>query len=293
MLGDVDEPTAPFGLLDVQGDGARDRGGAAAAGRPSWRARLRAQARRLGVSAASLFHLAWAQVLARLSGRDGRGVRHGAVRPHAGRRGRGAGDGHVHQHAAGADRGGRGRASRRRCGGRTRCWPSCCGTSTRRWRWRSAAAACRRGAAVHRAAQLPAQRPERRRRRRRRRARGGGRAGHCAAQERTNYPLTLSVDDLGEEFCADGAGGGRGRAGAGVRLMHTALERLVEALEDAPGAASGALDVLPAAERSRWWRSGTATAADYPRGRAASTAVRGAGGAHARTPSRWCSRTRR
>ena len=32
--------------------------------------RLRAQARRLGVSAASLCHLAWAQVLARVSGRE-------------------------------------------------------------------------------------------------------------------------------------------------------------------------------------------------------------------------------
>ncbi|MCF5775469.1 hypothetical protein GIV43_26065, partial [Pseudomonas syringae] len=32
--------------------------------------RLRAQARALGVSAASLFHLAWAQVLSRVAGRD-------------------------------------------------------------------------------------------------------------------------------------------------------------------------------------------------------------------------------
>jgi hypothetical protein len=68
MLGDVDEPTAPFGLLDVQGSGRgiEERGfpgaGSGAASAPS--------ARRLGVSAASLCHLAWAQVLARVSGRE-------------------------------------------------------------------------------------------------------------------------------------------------------------------------------------------------------------------------------
>ena len=35
-----------------------------------WRRRLRERARKLGVSAASLCHLAWAQVLARVSGRE-------------------------------------------------------------------------------------------------------------------------------------------------------------------------------------------------------------------------------
>ena len=70
MLGDVDEPTAPFGLLDVQGDGSRHRTRRAAASTRQLARRLRAQARAAGVSAASLCHLAWAQVLARLSGRD-------------------------------------------------------------------------------------------------------------------------------------------------------------------------------------------------------------------------------
>ena len=70
MLGDVDEPTAPFGLLDVQGDGSRHRGGACSSLILRLARRLRARARALGVSAASLCHLAWAQVLARTSGRE-------------------------------------------------------------------------------------------------------------------------------------------------------------------------------------------------------------------------------
>jgi amino acid adenylation domain-containing protein len=69
MLGDVDEPTAPFNLLDVQGDGRR-----VAEARLTLEAglssRVRQQAQRHGVSAATLFHLAWALVLARTTGQD-------------------------------------------------------------------------------------------------------------------------------------------------------------------------------------------------------------------------------
>ncbi|WP_133595275.1 non-ribosomal peptide synthetase, partial [Azoarcus indigens] len=69
LLGDVDEPTAPFGLLDIQGDGS----GIEEARLPlesALASALRAQARQHGVSAASLFHLAWALVLGKTTGRD-------------------------------------------------------------------------------------------------------------------------------------------------------------------------------------------------------------------------------
>ncbi|PPB80112.1 condensation domain-containing protein, partial [Mycetohabitans endofungorum] len=69
MLADVEEPTLPFGLEDVHCDGSQ----IAEAGRAlpqELNDRLRAQARNLGVSLASLCHLAWAQVLARASGRQ-------------------------------------------------------------------------------------------------------------------------------------------------------------------------------------------------------------------------------
>ena len=69
LLGDVTEPTAPFGLLDTRGDGtgaaqARLAVGELLAGQ------LRDRARLLGVSPATLFHLVWARVLAVASGRD-------------------------------------------------------------------------------------------------------------------------------------------------------------------------------------------------------------------------------
>jgi hypothetical protein len=69
MLGDIDEPTAPFGVLDVQSDGFHIDEAHLPLEAPLAQ-QLRQHARRLGVSAASLFHLAWALVLARTTGRD-------------------------------------------------------------------------------------------------------------------------------------------------------------------------------------------------------------------------------
>nr|WP_283844020.1 amino acid adenylation domain-containing protein [Kitasatospora humi] len=69
LLGDVTETTAPFGLLDVHGDGT-DTELAQLAIDPELAAQVRTTARRLGVSAATIFHVAWARVLAAVSGRE-------------------------------------------------------------------------------------------------------------------------------------------------------------------------------------------------------------------------------
>ncbi|WP_387465803.1 amino acid adenylation domain-containing protein [Photorhabdus sp. RM323S] len=69
MLTEVDEPTLPFGLTEVYRDGSQ----MTEAHRmltTGLNDRLRSQARRLGISLAALCHLAWAQVLSHTSGQE-------------------------------------------------------------------------------------------------------------------------------------------------------------------------------------------------------------------------------
>ncbi|MFL5540370.1 MAG: non-ribosomal peptide synthetase, partial [Longimicrobiaceae bacterium] len=93
--------------------------------------------------------------------------------------------------------------------------------------------------------------------------REGGRG--IRVQERTNYPVSLSVDDRGEEFSLSAEVAAPAEAERVCGMMHTALERLVEALELSPGRAIGSLDVLPEAERRTVVEEWNRTEAESPR----------------------------
>ncbi|MFF8196777.1 amino acid adenylation domain-containing protein [Streptomyces bobili] len=69
LLGDVDEPTAPYGVVDAYGDGA-DSAQARRDVAADLDTRLREVARRLGASPAAVLHVAWARVLDAVGGRD-------------------------------------------------------------------------------------------------------------------------------------------------------------------------------------------------------------------------------
>ncbi|SEI21614.1 amino acid adenylation domain-containing protein [Pseudomonas asplenii] len=247
MLGDVDEPTLPFGLQDVQGDGR--------AIEEAWQrlplelsTRLRQQARQLGVSAASLFHLAWAQVLAAASGKqsvvfgtvllgrmqggegadralgmfinslplrvdiDDTPVRAGVKATHARLT---ALLGHEHASLALAQR----------CSGVAASLPLFSAMLNYRHSDAGVFDNTTRGAWMG--------------------------IETLASEERTNYPLTLNVDDLGEGFSMTAMTLARVGAQRVCDFMLTALNGLVEALEQAPRQALKGLPVLTAQERQQ------------------------------------------
>ncbi|QHQ21301.1 hypothetical protein GMW71_13755 [Pectobacterium brasiliense] len=86
-----------------------------------------------------------------------------------------------------------------------------------------------------------------------------------SGRERTNYPITLSVDDLGDGFNLTA------KTVMGVdpeRIVHymlTALESLVTSLESTPQQAALSLPILPEAERQQVLVDFNATEADFPR----------------------------
>ena len=86
-----------------------------------------------------------------------------------------------------------------------------------------------------------------------------------ANDERTNYPVTVSVDDLGEDFELTAQTEHSIYPGRVTAYVRTALESLVEALECAPETPSLALQVLPENERREVIETFNATQSCYPR----------------------------
>nr|WP_318646575.1 non-ribosomal peptide synthetase [Pseudomonas sp. Pdm06] len=260
MLGDIDEPTLPFGLQDVQGDGSgieeahQDVDAALAQ-------RLRAQARQLGVSAASLVHLAWGHVVGRVSGREevvfgtvlmgrmqggdgadralGMFINTLPLRVSVGAQGARAGvkatHGRLsallgHEHAS--------LSLAQRCSG----VPTSLPLFSTLLNYRHSAAEAVSDQAIS--------------------AWQGMQTLHM--EERTNYPLCLNVDDLGEGFRFTAQAVIEVGAQRVCGYMHTALESLVAALEQTPERALRELPIVPAAEREQLLVDFNATHADYP-----------------------------
>ncbi|MBY8973942.1 amino acid adenylation domain-containing protein [Pseudomonas sp. P867] len=261
MLADVDEPTLPFGLQDVQGDGRAIE----EAGLPLDAAlaqRVRQQARQLGVSAASLMHLAWAQVVGLVSGRDD--VVFGTVLMGRMQAGEGADRAlgmfintlplrvdvaagasaavkatHArlsavlgHEHAS--------LALAQRCSGVPTSTPLF--SALLNYRHSNPAEMARDGHGIWEGVRL------------------------LGGEERSNYPLTLSVDDLGDGFGLSVLAVPQIGAQRLCDYMHNAVAQLLTALECTPDTALNRLPILPAAEYETLLREFNATAQDFPRG---------------------------
>ena len=83
-------------------------------------------------------------------------------------------------------------------------------------------------------------------------------------EERTNYPITMSVEDLGEALGLTAQTVTSVGAERVCAMMERALEQLIDALETDPARAVGSLDVLPDAERRQLLVEWNATEKKYP-----------------------------
>ncbi len=246
-LGDVEEPTAPFGLLKAMGDGTGIEEATLNLEQDLTR-RIRERAKKLKVSAATLFHLAWACIVARtsareeavfgtvLSGQMQRGshddrmmglfintlpvriaVGNDGVEEAVGKTQMALADLVRHEHAS--------LALAQKCSGVAA--PAPLFTTLLNYR--------------HIRASLRTEEDAR--------AWEGIRV--LRGEERTNYPLSFSVNDLGESISVTA----QSEASIGsMRLcefMRTALESLAEALESGPARPVRTLEVLPSGERDQ------------------------------------------
>ncbi|CAG8863570.1 Tyrocidine synthase 3 [Pseudomonas fluorescens] len=243
MLGDLNTPSLAYGLQDLDGDGA-DIAEHTAALDPALSLRLRAQARALGVSVASLFHVGWARVLAGLAGGDrvvfGTVLMGRLLGAEATERALGIFINTLplrldlagktvqaavqltherltalmrHEHAP--------LALAQRCSGVTA--PTPLFNSLLNYRH---SASAHTGGETWQGIEI------------------------LHAEERSNYPLVLSVDDLGQGFSLTAQAVGIDAARV-CGYLQRAMEQLVEALEQAPQRLVAQLGVLPLAEQRK------------------------------------------
>ena len=247
MLGDVAEPTAPFGLMDVRRDGRGIEERQLLVNRKLTQ-RIRAGARRLGVSVASICHVAWGQVLTKVSGQDdvvfgtlvfgrmhggegadrvlglsintlpvrvrlgGEGAEASVLRTHAM-----LGELMRHEHAT--------LALAQRCSGVAAPMPLF--TSLLNYRYGTGAAKSNSEEAL----------------------RVWDGIETIRFEERTNYPLVLAVDDLGEDLVLVAQTLTEISAIRVCRFMRKALEGLIEKLENAPTTSMQSVSILDEPER--------------------------------------------
>jgi len=249
MLGDIDEPTAAFGLLDVQQNG-RDIAESHLNLSADLANAIRSTAQKLAVSPASIFHLAWAQVLSRMSGRED--VVFGSVV--FGRMQAGAGSDRVlgmfnntlpvritvadervqdallathrlltelmrHEHAS--------LALAQRCSGVALWQP----LFTSLFNYRYTTSDTEVAKLIN--------------------AEGWPGIELLDSGERSNYPLALDIDDQGDGFALTAQAHYSIGAQRVCDYMQTALNHLLIALEHAPGTAVRAVDVLPEWEKQQ------------------------------------------
>ncbi|PPB81010.1 non-ribosomal peptide synthetase [Mycetohabitans endofungorum] len=259
QLASIEEPTLPFGLAQVQHDGS-DVSESHRMLPPALNDRLRAHAKRLGVSLASLCHLAWAQVLARASGQQR--VVFGTVLFGRMQAGEGADramglfintlplrvdlDGSMqacvrstharlaalleHEHAS--------LALAQRCSGVPAGTPLF--SALLNYRHNAIDSNERSG--------LPG-------------------VELLSVQERTNYPLTLSVEDFGQALGLTVQSVSSLEPERVCAYMQQALHSLADALEVAPDTPMQQLQVLPEAERELLLNTWNATQQAYPKHR--------------------------
>ncbi len=264
MLKDIDEPTLPFGLWDVQGDGSEiEEAGLPV--EPRLEARVRQYARRLRVSVGSLLHLAWGQVLGRLSGQQHvvfgtvlLGRMHGEegadripglfmntlpIRIDIGEQGvaDSVWETHLllthlleHEHAS--------LALAQRCSGVASSVPLFTALFNYRHNFPSKADRPMDAESAWEGIE------------------------ELENEERTNYPVSLHIDDDGSSLVLTAQVAAQGQADRVCEFMHTTLENLVGALETAPDTPVQSIEVMPDCEQQHLLDQWNATEKEWEGG---------------------------